>query len=140
MNALNIKDITDIKEILFLEQIQDKLNKSNYSLFRRDNYLIIKNEIKLYIFYNTIKNSYEILFGTNIIGIFKNIDIFLLVFNLIYDKKFIFSYNIIDMREQNICYIINNYFYLTVQYNDIYIQLENGIHGGHDKIIKKINC
>jgi hypothetical protein len=83
---MEIKDLNGIKEIIFIEQIRNKLEKLQYNIYCKNNLLIIKIFNTIHIFYDIQLNIYEIYIIS--VEVLKTSDIkeFLKKFNLIYSE------------------------------------------------------
>jgi hypothetical protein len=136
---LKIEELTDIKDIVFVKQIQDKLEEINYCMYynhsKSYNYLTSYNDylvIKMYynntnIYYDKEAKIYEMLIGnSNNITLFKfkDIEVFLLIFNIVYNKIINFTLYKEKQYEKNICFILLKYDYITLIYNDINIRFK----------------
>jgi hypothetical protein len=121
---MEVKELTDIRDLTFIGIIQDKLEKINYDILTNDVMLYIQicyNELE--IFYDKSIKQYSIFdCNSHMVLHTYNIEDFLEIFNLIHDKRLIYLYDgeyEKSIYENGICYIIQQELkYLTIKYNE----------------------
>jgi hypothetical protein len=125
----NINQIKDLKLLMFKNAIEDKLNElTNYVISGYDDVILTIKFNDLIITCNNDTKKYEIHYiyhSSKIRLMFATEDInnFLEVFNLIYNKKIIiFLHDKEEIYEKDICYITQYDNWETIIYNDIILK------------------